>query len=495
MSTYDWGMSTTIAELLRVRKFGLRIRHGSAAAMQQRLDWATVSELVDPSTSLTGDELVLTAGVQLRSARACRTYVSAVAQAGCAGIGFGTGVSHEHIPQALLDAALEAGVAVLEVPLHISFADITRYIAETNVSARLASLESQYRRRHHLVELLLGDGGLDAMLQELGRQSNAHYAVSINGELISGTLEIDDDRVTGWDALPIALADSSQATLHASRPRDDSAVNTARSLVGLHISQEARRLYTARHEAGRVIEDLNRGKLSLSAAVSRLESYGLDAGGRYRTLVVTTQASSRDELGRILMPSGIDAPLTAMVHGKLVVLVPPDGTTGRLKAESISAACRAIGHTTRIGIGGVYPAADALRWGWLEATDALTRLNDGDEIGEAPPLSMASLILSAEGAPVGELAERILSPIEMLDADQGTRLVETLETWITHSGAVAEVAAALGTHRNTVRYRIAQIATLTGFDPRVTTDVVQLALALMARKLSPALRSASERKR
>lgn len=487
MTAYDHGMSTTIAELLRVGSLGLRVRHGSAAAMQQRIDWATVSELVDPSPSLTGDELVLTAGVQLRSARACRTYVAAAAQAGCAGIGFGTGVSHDDIPQALLDAAVAAGVAVLEVPLHVSFAEITRHIAETNVSARLATLESQYRRRHHLVELLLGDGGLDAMLHELGRQSGAHYAVSINGEVISGTLEIDDDSVTGWDALPIALADSSQATLHASRPRDDSAVNTARSLVGLHLSQTARRLHAARMEAGHVIEELNRGNLSLPAAVSRLETYGLDPTSRYRTLVVTSDDDSRDEIGQMLMPSAIRNPVTALVNGMLVVFVPRSDSDARLVAESLSAACRAIGHTTRIGIGGVYPAADALRWGWFEAKDALTRLGEGEEIGAAPSLSMASLILSAEGVPVNELAERILAPIITLDTTQGTQLIDTLDAWITHSGAVAEVAATLGTHRNTVRYRIGQIANLTGFDPRITNDVVQLSLALMARRLSPAI--------
>lgn len=491
MTEYDGFMSTTIAELLRQTELGLRIRHASADAMRQRIDWATVSELVDPSPSLTGDELVLTAGVQLRTARACRTYVAAAAQAGCAGIGFGTGVSHDDVPRALLEAAKAAGVAVLEVPMHVSFAEITRYIAETNVSARLASLESQYRRRHHLVELLLGDGGLDAMLHELGRLSHAHFAVSVNGEVVSGALEIDDDSVTGWDALPIALADSTQATLHASRPRDDSAVNTARSLVGLHLSQTARRLHTSRQDAGHVIEELNRGNIAPDVAVSRLESYGFNPGLRYRTFVVASQASSRDEIGRMHMPSGIDAPLTALVEGRLVVFVPRDGTDGRIKAESISAACRAIGHSTRIGIGGVYPAADALRWGWFEAKDALTRLADGEEIGEAPALSMASLILSAEGVPVGELAERILEPLE--DADtQGTHLIETLEAWISHSGAVAEVATALGTHRNTVRYRIGQIATLTGFDPRVTNDVVQLSLALMARKLSPAIHASDD---
>jgi purine catabolism regulator len=79
----------------------------------------------------------------------------------------------------------------------------------------------------------------------------------------------------------------------------------------------------------------------------------------------------------------------------------------------------------------------------------------------------------------------VLAPLERSDAEHGTALIDTLDAWIEHSGAAAEVAEALGTHRNTVRYRIEQITRLTGLDPRITDDIVQFALARTAARLLP----------
>ena len=49
--------------------------------------------------------------------------------------------------------------------------------------------------------------------------------------------------------------------------------------------------------------------------------------------------------------------------------------------------------------------------------------------------------------------------------------------------ALAAVAAALDLHRNTIRYRLQQVVTLTGYDPAVTADRVHLYLALRVRAL------------
>jgi purine catabolism regulator len=64
--------------------------------------------------------------------------------------------------------------------------------------------------------------------------------------------------------------------------------------------------------------------------------------------------------------------------------------------------------------------------------------------------------------------------------------VHTLETYLGLNGSVAAVADELSLHRNTVRYRLAQIAELTGYDPAVTADRVQLFLALAVRRVARA---------
>ena len=49
---------------------------------------------------------------------------------------------------------------------------------------------------------------------------------------------------------------------------------------------------------------------------------------------------------------------------------------------------------------------------------------------------------------------------------------------------MAAVAEELTLHRNMVRYRLAQITELTGYDPAETSDRVQLWLALAVQRLS-----------
>jgi purine catabolism regulator len=61
--------------------------------------------------------------------------------------------------------------------------------------------------------------------------------------------------------------------------------------------------------------------------------------------------------------------------------------------------------------------------------------------------------------------------------------MSTLEKYLALNGSIAAVADTLQLHRNTVRYRLQQIADLTGYDPSVTADRVHLYLALSVRAL------------
>lgn len=477
-------MAITIADLANAPDLGLRLRAGQGAALTRQVDWAAVSELVDPSPFLTGDELVCTTGMRLRSTRSWRTFVSAVERAGSAGIAFSIGFTHDTVPEVLLDEARRRDLPVIEVPMELSFATIARRVASAQVSETVERLEMQHRRRDRLVELLLGDGGLDALLRHLSRETGAHIALSYNGEIISGSLEVDDPAVTGWDALPIALGTIGQATLHASLPRhDDPMLSAARSLIGLHLAQAARRIREQREQAGQIVADLIGGRLPHDVAANRLESLGLGPNSTYRIFVVEPRGAHRADLQALPLSASFYGTVAATVDDRLVVFVPADRES-RPAAEALLAAGRAAGIPSRIGIGGAYPASSSLRWSWFEARDAIDRLATGEEIGEASRLSLAALILSAAGAPVVELAEAVLGPLEQADAEHGSQLVATLDAYLAHSGSTNEVARTLGTHRNTVRYRIEQITKLTGYDPRITADAVQLSLARTARRFA-----------
>ena len=81
------------------------------------------------------------------------------------------------------------------------------------------------------------------------------------------------------------------------------------------------------------------------------------------------------------------------------------------------------------------------------------------------------------------MANESLNPLRTFDAAHGAELMATLESYLNNNGSVAAVAEDLTLHRNTVRYRLAQITELTGYDPAQTPDRVQLWLALAVQRL------------
>lgn len=102
--------------------------------------WAHVSELADPVPYMEGGELLLVTAMKLdaEDPEEMRRYVRRLAAAGVVGIGFAVGVNYEAVPQALVDAAREEDLPLLEVPRRTPFLAISKA-----VSAALAA--DQYR--------------------------------------------------------------------------------------------------------------------------------------------------------------------------------------------------------------------------------------------------------------------------------------------------------------------------------------------------------------
>ncbi|WP_256863138.1 helix-turn-helix domain-containing protein [Microbispora sp. GKU 823] len=95
---------------------------------------------------------------------------------------------------------------------------------------------------------------------------------------------------------------------------------------------------------------------------------------------------------------------------------------------------------------------------------------------------MATLVVFKDEDLVAALAEVRLAPLAHLRRSQQDRLAETLLAWLRHGRGVAEVAAALHVHPQTVRYRLRQIEQLYG-DALADPDVrFELEIVLRARQ-------------
>jgi DNA-binding PucR family transcriptional regulator len=90
-------------------------------------------------------------------------------------------------------------------------------------------------------------------------------------------------------------------------------------------------------------------------------------------------------------------------------------------------------------------------------------------------------VLTADAELADELAAHRLAPLDALPARTAGRLADTLRAWLDRPGQVQAVAATIGVHPQTVRYRMRQLREL--FGPRLDDPEgrFELGLALRAR--------------
>lgn len=80
-----------------------------------------------------------------------------------------------------------------------------------------------------------------------------------------------------------------------------------------------------------------------------------------------------------------------------------------------------------------------------------------------------------------DFARRHLDPIIAYDRARGTALMPTLAAYLEAGANLEATATRLGTHRNTVRYRLRSIAGLLARDPHDPRVALELHLALRIR--------------
>jgi hypothetical protein len=117
----------------------------------------------------------------------------------------------------------------------------------------------------------------------------------------------------------------------------------------------------------------------------------------------------------------------------------------------------------------------------LRRAAAAFRLAAGGDI-EGPLVvaeqHLATLLLSADRGLAADLAASRLAPLAQLADGPRARLTETLRAWLDRPGQVQAVAAELGVHPQTVRYRLRQLRDLFGTRLEDPEARFELSLAL-----------------
>ncbi len=237
---------------------------------------------------------------------------------------------------------------------------------------------------------------------------------------------------------------------------------------------EVRGAWDARLEA-LVVDSVLRAEAD-EAMLSRASALGWGDRGSVAVVLGTLPAERRegylfDAVRRAARASGMDA-LCASQGDRLVVLL--GGVTDVLRAA------RAVLDFFGPGPVVVGPAVDDLGHAHRSARGALSAHRAATGWPDAPrPVGADELLperaLAGDGHARRHLVEEVYLPL----VGGRETLVETLATYLAQGRSLEATARVLFCHPNTVRYRLRQVADLTGLTPTDPRDAFTLEIALV----------------
>ncbi|MFC8713285.1 PucR family transcriptional regulator [Streptomyces sp. NPDC057197] len=317
-------MPPTLASLVHHSALKLTVRAGGDG-LDVPVRWAHVSELADPVPYMEGGELLLITALKLdaENPEAMRRYVKRLVQAGVVGLGFAVGVNYEEIPEALVTAAEEEGLPLLEVPRRTPFLAISKAVSAAIAADQYRAVTAGFAAQRELTRQALGSGP-EGLLTALAAQVDGWAALyDASGAVVAAApewavrraarLTADVERLRDRPAPASAVAGvpetEDRVELHSlgtgRRPRAALAVGTAATLgtaerYAVHsaialltlTTERSRSLYAAEQRVGAaVLRMLLAGQPDHARAVAG-DLYGDLLDAPFRAIVAEAASAS-----------------------------------------------------------------------------------------------------------------------------------------------------------------------------------------------------------
>ncbi|MGE5552308.1 MAG: PucR family transcriptional regulator [Betaproteobacteria bacterium] len=355
-------------------------------------------------------------------------------------------------------------------------------------------------------------GGSDRIGELAGRTKDLELAVRGRKGAVTATLDGQEVELV---IHPVTVAHEDYAYLIVWRDQERlrraelNAIEQAATVVALEIAKLRAVAEVERRFRSSLIEDLAQGKLkSRAEALARGEVYGWDLSLRFVPLLIEIDdfhrlyaGEKRGEAARILRRVGEIVSSTVALHAPQSIVAdlgsrtlvlfhaPREGTglscaTARTLAEQIKRGFNGERHIPAVSIGIGRPFDDILelRAGFEQANKALEvgrvvngpgTVTDFDELG-----IYRILVECANPQELSRFAEDLLGRLIQSDRRGNGELLRTLEVVLQCNGNLRLAARELFVHYNTLRYRVARVAELTGVDLGSAEGRLSLQIAL-----------------
>jgi PucR family transcriptional regulator, purine catabolism regulatory protein len=499
-------MPLTLASLVLVPALRLTVLAGKEG-LDVPVRWVHTSELDDPAPFLEGGELLLTTGIKFGAGNeALRGYVRRLADVGVVGLGVGVGLTHERVPDGLVEAAAQLGLPLLEVPQPTPFIAISKAVSAALAAERYQAVTAAYEAQREFARAALGKDGTPAVLRRLARRLDGWAALyDAAGRAVHaapGWAWRRAERLTGDVARlrdrPARSGASVQEPTGGStdcvelqslgtgrRPRGFLAVGTEQRLTAeeRYVVHSAAALLTLVLEQSR---SLQQAEERLGAALLRMLLAGrpeeartvagplyedlLAPEGRVRLLLAVPApepgrepaeadqlAAFCDHLEGAALRAGEQA-LTVREGRRLVALVAEEGAVFRAFLEQLGPA--GCGGALAAGASAALPPDQAVA-AREQAERALSvALRRGRALVRHDEVGSGSVLPLLRDDAVRAFADALLRPLRDHDATSRGDLVESLRAWLNRHGQWDAAAADLDVHRHTLRYRMRRVEDL-----------------------------------
>ena len=432
-----------------------------------------ISELVDPTSYVSGGELLLTTGLILPTSRVgWEGYVSRLKRIGIAALGIGLGPRYSEPPEALVEACKASGLTLLIVPDPTPFLTITKTYWRARARSSEQHLQDEVATHRALIDaaaspdppaevlrrLARGVDGWAASLTSTGKLDQIHPAGSVD-EAEALQSEVERLEVAGIHSaasfvargryvaiFPLSVEETVVGYLAVGTPERLSArhrriVLTAVALLSID-SVRWQRTAPAREATARCVASLvDLGHVEAARQLAAAQGLPmLHREGR----VLLVRARDSEKVVRVVESWSADVLVVALTRTESWYLL----QSGHPRLTDLR---RSLSKTD--------PTASAVVSELVRLEDiGMTRSRLGDRLRG---LSRGELEL--DEFPLGD-ARLIRSRLDDFLEKQNKDVIAAVAAYLRHRGQWVQASRDLGVHRNTLRYRLSRAREALGVD-------------------------------
>lgn len=526
----------TVRDALQLEVFQRTRVHVYAGedGLDRPVRWVHTGEIPDIHRFLSGQEMLLTAGLGMGHAEADqRAFVRRLADAHAAVLVVElAGRMFDSMPDAVVDEARAVGLPLVGLDDEIPFVEASAQVHEVLVETRVSRLIAEEATGQAFMDLLLADEDYVGMVRELARRTgHAVVLEDVAHRMLaySGATPAADELVAGWDAHSRAIHERHHPILtgEAARPQaragsfsqvvacaraavilrgeswgwlhllhggappsaaDLRAMERAAAAIAITLLSERESGARSAQRQGALLNRLLLGDITGEKFVSRSLALGQDLRDRELIVVVTAREAAGELFG--------DQDLARLLHEGQWPAVVGDIGDFDLAVVGIEAGAAALletltGRGVRGGVSRVVPPAalpQAIRQGRSAASVAASapecELMRFDDLG-----ALRLLVALSEGPELTRYVEDELGALLEHDARTSNPLLPTLRTFLQCGGNKARAADALFVQRRTLYHRLDRLREVLGLDPVEVDNQQRLQLAVrgydLLRRRSP----------